>query len=128
MNLWANEGWPGEHADLWKLLSMELLSRDTPVTVTWVMGHACIIDIARGRTTAEDKAGNDGADKLAVAGAYSHRVPSNVVDAALSRRRDAKETHGMMLAIISARMAEESTSGREADRGSELGDDFIDTP
>ena len=45
-------------------------------------GRATSLDIQRGRTTQEDKAGNDGAHALAVAGSKLHRVPSEVVEAA----------------------------------------------
>ena len=79
------------------------------------------LDVARGRTTREDKIGNDGADELAVAGAAAHTVPSEVVEAAAARRRSAMQTHEMMLAILAARQLEENESG-EADRGSDMGE------
>ena len=123
---WADTGWPGEHADLWNLLAHELGSRETIATVTWVKGHATDLDVARGRTTVEDKKGNDGADELAVAGASKHRVPAEVVKAARARRKAAIETHRMMLAILSARQAAEHEASQDADRGSEMGDGIFD--
>ena len=60
----------------------------TLVSVSWVKGHVTQMDIDRGRSTYEDKLGNHGADKLAVAGASQHQVPSEVV-------ADAKTTQGI---------------------------------
>ena len=74
------------HQDLWHLLERELQERNTEVCVSWVKGHAKEIDIERGRTTKEDRTGKDGADSLAVAGASSHSVPSDVVWAAKRQR------------------------------------------
>ena len=56
-SLWSRSGWPGDHSALWNLLVAELLSREGLVTVTWVKGHAKDFDVARGRTTREDKIG-----------------------------------------------------------------------
>ena len=98
-----------------------VIARTSTVTVTWVKGHAKEIDVARGRTTREDKIGNDGADELAVAGAAAHTVQSEVVEAAAARRRSAMQTHDMMLSIVVARQLEENETC-EADRGSEMGD------
>ena len=64
-----NSGWVGDHADLWNLLGDELRTRAMTVVVSCVKGHAKQIDIDRGRTTKEDKKGNDSADALAMAGA-----------------------------------------------------------
>ena len=69
------------------------------------MGHAKAIDVARGRTTREDKVGNDGADALAVAGAASHAVPSEVLDRAAERRHVAKSVHAMMLHVLHERLS-----------------------
>ena len=92
-----------------------------PLAVVLVKGHAKDIDVARGRTTSEDKFGNDGADKLAVAGAATHRILSEVVVAAAERRHIAMQTHKMMLAILIARQSQEN-NGDDADRGSDMGD------
>ena len=72
----------GDHADLWQLVRDELRTRSTPVTVCWVKGHAKAVEIVRGRTTATDKEGNDGADELAVLGASSHQIPACILTAA----------------------------------------------
>ena len=72
-------------------------------------GHATAIDVVRGRITSEDKLGNYGADKLAVAGAATHRVLSEVVVAAAERRRIAMQTHKMMIAILIARQSHDTT-------------------
>ena len=89
---WAAVGWRGDHADLWNMLVVELESRSCDVVVSWVKGHATRRDVQMGRTTSEDKVGNDGADELAVAGAASHRVQSEVVTSARKRRDLAKRT------------------------------------
>ena len=67
-----------DHDDLWRLLESELHTRDTRVCVSWVKGHATEADVRRGRATALDKWGNDGADALAVLGAALHRAPEEV--------------------------------------------------
>ena len=103
------------------LLAEELLPRSSAVTVTWLKWHAKDVDVARGRTTREDKIGNDGADMLAVAGAAAHNVDREVVQVAAERRRIAIQTHKMMLSILLARQACENDASHEADRGSDAG-------
>ena len=100
----------------------ELRSRATAVAVSWVKGHAKQINIDRGRTTVEDKKGNDGADALAVAGANMHCAAPEVVEAARQRRDVAMSVQRMMLqarALAENAFQKEAT---DADRGSELGD------
>ena len=122
-------GWPGESADLWDMLASELRARETTITVSWVKGHAKKIDIDRGRTTWEDKVGNDGTDELAAAGAEAHAVESEVTQSASLRKLGAKSIHGMMVCVLEARMAEEARLHRAHaaqddadDRGSDAGD------
>ena len=90
--------------------------------VIWVMGHAKEIDIERGRTTLEDKVGNDGADRLAVQGAATHQVPFEIVLAASQRKASASATQRMMLDILSQRQLWEQHFDEAADRGSDAGD------
>ena len=100
-------------------------SRATAVVVSWVKGHAKQIDIDRGRTTKEDKEGNDGADALAVVGANMHCAAPEVVEAGRERRGVAMSVQRMMLAILHARALAKNAfqnEATEADRGSELGD------
>ena len=94
------------------------------VCVSWVKGHAKQIDIDRGRTTEEDKRGNDGADKLAVAGANKHRVSLRVVGAAQQRKKIAMNVQRMMVAVLQARASAEHSKHQEAEDEhlSELGD------
>ena len=110
------------------MLACELLSREHDVIVTWVKGHTTEMDVTRGRTTREDKDGNDGADKLAVAGAATHHVLPEVVAAAKARRLLAKRTHEMMVAILIERQKQESLLAEvAADRGSEMGEGSLET-
>jgi len=122
---WVDRGWTGEHADLWNLLAVEQRSRVSLVSVSWVKAHATQIDVDRGRVTYEDKIGNDGADKLAVAGASLHQVPSEVVVHAHERRKLAINVQRMMVCILQARAEAESSILEDVvdiDRGSEMGD------
>ena len=123
---WRDDGWKGDHADLWALLAVEMSTRQTEVHVSWVKGHAKDIDIQRGRTTHLDKWGNDGADALAVHGASLHCVPPDIVQCAKMRKSHAKIVQGMMVAVLQARFrAEQAEPTNVGDRGSELGE--IDT-
>ena len=94
--------------------------------------HTKQIDIDRGRTTQEDKTGNDGADALAVAGALLHQVPAEVVTNARERRKMAVNVQRMMIKILQARFEAESNDfddAADADRGSQMGDcmpEFLD--
>ena len=67
--------------------------------VSWVKGHAKQVDIDRGRTTEEDKEGNDGADALAVAGSKLHVVHSEVLEAARTRKQFAICVQQMTVAV-----------------------------
>ena len=60
-------------------------------------------DVLTGRVLEEDRDGNNGADKLAVAGALLHQLPRNVVSNATTRKELARTTHRMMLEILVAR-------------------------
>ena len=121
---WVADGWRGDHADLWNLLANELSCRSCDVNISWVKGHATCRDVQMGRTTSEDKAGNDSADKLARAGAAAHHVPSEVVKSAQDRRQLAKRTQKMMVSILMERQRQEHSCQDEGpDRGSEAGDD-----
>ena len=116
---WAHVGWPGDHADLWNLLASDLLARTSTVQVMWVKGHAKRIDVLRGRTTEEDKRGNDGADALAVKGADLHAVPAEVLQA---RKACARLVQRMMVAVLQARFqaeGEHDNAADVADRGSD---------
>ena len=97
-------------------------ARESVVEVSWVKGHATRFDVERGRTSEEDKKGNDGADALAVAGARMHQVPPEVLKAACERKRCAVNVQQMMLAVLNARLVAESniSSGHDADRGSDV--------
>ena len=69
--------------------------------------------------------GNDGADKLAVAGAAMPQVSAEVIDAASMRKENAEHVQQMMVAILKARFLAESQERHDAecpDRGSEMGD------
>ena len=122
-----NNGWVGDHADLWNLLGDELRTRAMTVVVSCVKGHAKQIDIDRGRTTKEDKKGNDSADALATAGANMHSAAPEVVEEAEQRMDVALSVQRMMLAILHARALEETAFQNEttdaehvADRGSDV--------
>ena len=63
------------NADLWRELDTELRKRESgSVLFTKVKGHATAADVLAGRTTILDKYGNDKADELAVAGAFSNQA------------------------------------------------------
>ena len=68
--------------DVGNLLANELRSRVSSVRVCWVKGRAKQIDVVRGLTTKENMDGNDGADKLAVAGASTRQFQIEVVSVA----------------------------------------------
>ena len=106
------------------MLAKELRTRATNVCVSWVKGHATRVDAERGRTTEEDKTGNDGADALAVAGAALHTVSVEVVGSARQRRKCATSVQKMMLAVLKARLRAEHEQNDDeadgADRGSEI--------
>ena len=100
---WALGGWWGDHADMWCELGAHLMSRHTEIMFTKVLGHAKERDIHMGRSTVEDKAGNDGADGLATAAAAHHAAPRELVLQAAVRKEMARATDKMMLQIIAAR-------------------------
>ena len=112
------------------MLGNELGTRASEVNVSWVKGHARRVDIERGRTTDEDKRGNDGADALAVEGAHMHQASAEVVSATKQRKEWAVVVQRMMLSVLKARLAAERAcrnDAEEGDRGSEIGcmDEFV---
>ena len=88
-----------------------------------MLGHARRVDVLKGRTTWQNKWGNDGADTLAVAGAAQHSVPSEITESAQDRKVLAMSVHSMMLDIVCARQSALSClADADADRGSDFGD------
>ena len=129
---WFASGWEGEHGDLWGMLATELNTREHPVTVVRVKGHARIIDVQRSRTTLLDKEGNDGADELAVAGAALHAVNQDIVTMGSARKDLAKIVHDMFITIVKARQVQEHCLNHVSqddvgDRGSDPGDCLADS-
>ncbi len=117
-------GVSGDHKDLWNLLAHELRTRGSVVSVSWVKGHAKRIDVLQGRATEDDMNGNNGADKLAVAGAKMHHLSLEVVSAAKERQEIAVQVQQMMVSILKARFLAEETAPNDAgdDRGSDMSD------
>ena len=72
---WIYQGWARGNRDLWQKLSVAMASRH-PDSVKFAKdkGHATNADVATGQVRAEDKRGNDGADKLACTGADSRKA------------------------------------------------------
>eukprot|EP00972_Heterocapsa_arctica_P056582 8353652-Heterocapsa_arctica.AAC.1 len=69
-------GW--DHEALWLLMRQGIANREPDYfTIHWTKGHATEQDIAEGRSTVEDAAGNDEADKLASAAASLGRCPEH---------------------------------------------------
>ena len=91
-------------------------------------GHAKHIDAVSGRTTAQDKEGNDGADKLAVDGASIYKLPSDVVKRAHRCRDLAVHTQQLMVLILKARFLAEASASKDAedDWGSDMDDCVFD--
>ena len=58
-----------------------------PLRCRKVKGHSTSDDVAAGRISAQDKAGNDAANDLAVAGAASIRTPDTLIQSYVQRVR-----------------------------------------
>ena len=65
-----------------------------------VLGHAKMRDVIAGRTTFQDKTGNDQADKLAVAGAESHQDRALLEHISRTSKEEAKRVHRQYLNIL----------------------------
>ena len=97
------------NADLWRAVAADLAARPPgSVSIRWVKGHAKQIDIERGRTTTEDKWGNDAADKLATSGASLHAAPLELVQAARNNREQAEAIHNLYLKLMELRELREA--------------------
>ena len=103
---WRLRGWRGSNKDLWAQLARLLEPRGPEaVFITKVKGHATDADVASGRVQAADKAGNDGADRLAVDAALQQQAPAELIAAAMHRKAQAIATHRMVIEILEARAA-----------------------
>ena len=92
---------PSENSDLWARLRHALIGAN--VVLKRVKGHASSGDVASGAVTGEDKAGNDGADKLAVAGALMAPLPEGLLERAAWRKDTARSVQRMMVSILQKR-------------------------
>ena len=88
---------------MWRQIHDLLSYRSSSVALSKVKGHATVQDVRRGRVSARDKHGNDGADRLAVSGAAANSLPSEVVREALHRKRVVRDVQSMMVDILAAR-------------------------
>ena len=116
-----------ENNDLWALLVKELAGRSqSDVFVVWVRGHAKTCDVQSGRTTLQDKMGNDAADVLATSGAMLHSVPCEIARAASTRRSWATCVQRLFLALHKVRaQAEEFLQVPHAGETEELVGDLL---
>jgi len=96
-----------DNGDLWVHFEEALRRRGGPSSVlfTKALGHAKARDVLEGRTTREDKAGNEAADRLAVDAALSHAAPEAVVADLKQRLERAREVQLMMLDVSAAELA-----------------------
>ena len=94
----------GSHEDLWRRVYEENkrlgLGR---VAVRWTKGHATDEDIEAGRSTQEDKEGNDAADALATVAVDNSRLPSEITKLYYAKRKVAMTVQKMMVACALAR-------------------------
>ena len=81
------------------------------VVFTKVLGHAKEIVVLQGRTTRQNKWGNDKADKLAVEGALEHAAPEQLLKDLKRNRERAQQGQQMMLDISDAVLGKEGTQG-----------------
>ena len=68
------------------------------------MGHAKELDIQRGRSSWQDKCGNDAADRLATAAAAWHGPPHPLTAAAEHRMHLATSSHLAAIKILETRL------------------------
>ena len=86
------------------------------VVVSKVKGHAKWKDVMSGAVRAQDKYGNDAADRLACAGADVHATPAGVLRQARARTTLGVAVQAMMVNILEARNARASVyDGPEVD-------------
>ena len=86
-----------------------------------VKGHATALDVRRGRVSARDKHGNDGADHLATAAAAAaNSLPQQVVEEALHRKQVVRDVQLMMIEILSARSKQACPSSASSDHGESM--------
>ena len=97
----------GSHEDLWRRAYEESrrlgLGR---VAVRWTKGHATEEDIETGRSTQEDKEGNDAADALATLAVDANRLPPETTGLYHAKRKVAMTVQRMMVACALARKAQ----------------------
>ena len=95
---------PKANVDLWKEMEQEIGARQSSDLVfTWVKAHTTLRDVEKGRTTAQNKCGNDAADALASAAAQQHEAPAGLMAAAQRRKRHAVAFHSLACAILKQR-------------------------
>ena len=106
---WCRQGWRGSHQDLWGRLSELLQARPAAsVDIVKVLAHASAKDVLRGKVSAEDKWGNDGADALAKEAAMLQQVPENIMKEAMRRRQQAEAVQQRFLDIFHDRLRSEA--------------------
>ena len=118
---WATLGWHKvSNADLWQQAHALLSHRGSSVALSKVKGHAIALDVCRGRVSARDKHGNDGADHLASAAAAANSLPQQVVEEALHRKQVVRDVQFMMTEILSARSKQVFPSDASSDHGESM--------
>ena len=115
---WQRNGRPMRNADLWTQLDSLIEEREpAAVKITKVKGHTTEEEVLQGMVLKIDKAGNDAADALAVAGAF--RSERRKVSQALHESMIATmQVQRMMVTILEAR-AQARNANAQTERATE---------
>ena len=89
------------HLELWQRAAALLDERGwDSVRLVKVKGHASFLDVLHGKTSEQDKYGNDSADRLAVSGAASRSVDPAQRATFVKRLAQTQEVQRLMLEIV----------------------------
>jgi ribonuclease HI len=91
--------------------------------VTWIPGHTKLTDVEEGRTTEENRRGNEKVDELAKQGARANACPQRLVDKAKRRKEIGKVLHDGFADILIARRTVMSASTMTAEDEDEYPED-----
>ena len=91
------------HYDLWERIRSEVLMMRDRVEIRKTKGHATELDVRRGRSSPQEKEGNDEADRLAQDGSLAWSPPRELLSKLQHYRKLIENLQRNMLEILEAR-------------------------
>jgi hypothetical protein len=103
----GNTCWPSSGHGLWRRVAQaqatQLASGGSGHTARWIKGHSSELDILNGIISAEDRRGNQAADRLASLAACVNACPDDIIERTKVRKLQTFEVQQFLVEVLLSR-------------------------